>query len=145
MPAKLSTEPVLYPRVDWFDHHEENQSQEHDKNGEVKSTKEYVLYVAIPVQALEQNSILDICPAINKIMQTLDMHIIINIAQILYLLHKLQLKQIMYSCMSNQPEQFNSILLIELQSEILKYRTGTIIIEHHNKRCGYWLHDLESY
>ena len=47
MPAKLSTEPVLYPRVDWFDHHEENQSQEHDKNGEVKSTKEYVLYVAI--------------------------------------------------------------------------------------------------
>ena len=93
MPAKLSTEPVLYPRVDWFDHHEQNQSQEHDKNGEVKSTKEYVVYVALPVQTLEQNSILDICPAVNIIMQTLDMHIMINIAQILYLLHKLQLKQ----------------------------------------------------
>ena len=53
MPAKLSTEPVLYPRVDWFDHHEQNQSQEEDKNGEVKSMKEYVLVL---LHTLEQTS-----------------------------------------------------------------------------------------
>ena len=43
MPAKLSSEPVLYPRVDWFDHGQ-NESQEEDKNDKQKSAKEYVLH-----------------------------------------------------------------------------------------------------
>ncbi len=41
MPGKLSSEPVLYPRVDWFDHHEENENQEKDENGKQKSTNKY--------------------------------------------------------------------------------------------------------
>lgn len=42
MPAKLSSEPVLYPRVDWFDHGQ-NESQEEDKNDKQKSAKDYVV------------------------------------------------------------------------------------------------------
>ena len=43
MPAKLSSEPVLYPRVDWFDHYEQNECQQDEENEEQKPTKEYVL------------------------------------------------------------------------------------------------------
>ena len=45
MPPKLSSEPVLYPRVDWFDHHEETVNQE--ESNQQKSTKEYVLCAQI--------------------------------------------------------------------------------------------------
>ncbi|XP_028403058.1 uncharacterized protein C7orf57 homolog [Dendronephthya gigantea] len=40
MPGKLSSEPVLYPRVDWFDHHGDH---EENTNYKQKSTTDYVV------------------------------------------------------------------------------------------------------
>lgn len=41
MPPKVSSEPILYPRVDWFDHHESHdENSEKNKSSNKKTNKE---------------------------------------------------------------------------------------------------------